>query len=54
MIPMNDLIASQLAGEIHASLERAAQAARMLRAAEDAGHLPERRRRRRLRGRLRP
>lgn len=45
---MNDLVATQLAKEIHASLERAARAARMIRAAEDAGHLPERRRRNRL------
>jgi hypothetical protein len=51
---MNDLIASQLAGEIHASMERAAQAARMLRAAEDAAQLPARRRRIRFRGRPRP
>ena len=46
---MNDLLAIQFAKEAVASMERAARAARMVRAAEDGGHLPERRRRSRLR-----
>lgn len=50
---MNDLIATQLAKEIHASYQRAANAARMIRSAEDAGHLPARRRAPRLRFRPR-
>lgn len=51
---MNDLIASQLAREIQASMERAARVARLRRAAEDAGHLPERRRRPRWRRHAKP